>query len=230
MRGRAVRGDVGGLIGGRFDTQAGARRPHLGLIQVGDPSGEDHLLIARPGQLQPAQHPALAGLLPGLVPRPQQTDAESAVRVVLGTEVALNGRFTLLEADLLDAGRRGRRGIRPVLAARVGAHVDAVGDFEAVLLSALDDGRRVGGVIRPVQAIARGGVGEGLVGRRRRAVRRGVGPERSPAADRQGGHHTGDQQRPQCGEQQRAARRGCVQRPEPAPAAVGFGPFIGTLE
>ena len=64
---------------------------------------ERQLLVVRSGQLQTAQHSALALLPPRLVTRPQHADGEAAVRVEVSAEVALDGRRALFLADLLDA-------------------------------------------------------------------------------------------------------------------------------
>ena len=66
---------------------------------------ESQLLVPGPGQLQPAEHASLPGVFPRLVARPQQTDRESAVGVVLRSEVSLHRRLALLQAYLLDAFR-----------------------------------------------------------------------------------------------------------------------------
>ena len=166
VRGRAVDRDVGRLVGGRVDAQAGAGGPHLGLVDVGDLALERQLLVVRPRQLQTAQHASLTRLPPRLVTRPQHADGEPAVRVEAGAEVALHRGRALLLADLLDAGRRRRRGVGPVLAAREGAHVDRLGDLEAVVVLAVDDLCRVRRAVRPVQAVAALGVVEGVVAAR----------------------------------------------------------------
>jgi hypothetical protein len=67
MRRGAVDRDVRRLIGRRIDAETRTGRPHLRLVDVGDLAPEGQLLVVRAGQLQAAQHPALAGLAPGLV-------------------------------------------------------------------------------------------------------------------------------------------------------------------
>ena len=84
VRGRTVDRNVDRLVGRRVDAQARAGRPHLGLVDVGDLALERHLLVVGAGQLQAAQHAALAGLPPRPVTRPQHADGEPAVGVELG--------------------------------------------------------------------------------------------------------------------------------------------------
>ena len=166
VRRRAVDGDIGGLVGGRVDTQACAGGPHLGLVDVGDLALERQLLVVGAGQLQPAQHPALTGLPPRLVARPQHADGEPAVGVEAGAQVAPHRGRALFLADLLDARRRRRGRVGPVLAAGEGAHIHRLGDLEAVLVVAVDDLGGIRGAVRPVQAVAALGVVEGVVAAR----------------------------------------------------------------
>ncbi len=206
VRGRAVDRDVGRLVGGRVDAQAGACGPHLRLVDVGDLALERQLLVVRPRQLQTAQHASLTRLPPRLVTRPQHADGEPAVRVESGAEVALDGGRALLLADLLDAGRRRRRGIGPVLASGEGAHVHRLGDLEAVLVLAVDDLGRIRRAFRPVQAVAALGVVERVVAAGAERDRAGGEPVGAVLA-RQRRDEPGDEQATQRGQQQRAARR-----------------------
>ena len=140
-----------------------------------------------PGQLQAAQHAALAGLPPRLVARPQQADGEPAVGVELRRRGSAHGGLALLLADLLDAGRRRRRGVGAVLGAGEGPHVDRLGDLEAVLVLAVDDLRR-----RRGRGPASSGSRRSWRGRRCRcraapsAIGAGVQPGRSAAASLSG--------------------------------------------
>ena len=114
------------------------------------------------GQLQTAQHAALARLPPRLVARPHHADGEPAVGVEPLAEVAAHRHLALLLADLLNARRRRRCGVGPVLAAREGPHVHRLRDLEAVLALAVDDLGRVRVALRPVQAVAALGLAERL--------------------------------------------------------------------
>jgi hypothetical protein len=160
VRGAAVDGNIGGLVGRRIDAETRAGRPDLGLVDLGNAALEGDLLIVGPGQLQAAQHASLAVLLPRLVTGPQHADRELAVRVELVTEVAFDRGLALLEADLLDARGGRRRGVGAVLGPRVGAHVDGFGDFEPMIVLAVDDGGRVRVLVRPGQAASGLGFGE----------------------------------------------------------------------
>ena len=205
MRCRAVDGGVVGLIGRRVDSQAGSGRPDFGLVEVGDPARECNLLVGRTGKLQTAQHATLTRLLPGFVSRPEQADAEAAVRVEPRAEVALHRGLALFLADLLDPGGGRRWCIRPVLRSRIGPHIDRLGHFEPVIAGAVDDHSGVRRVIRPVQATARPGVGERGIGRRPQCLGRGEAAQRALVAGRQGSDDPGDQQCAQRGQHEDTA-------------------------
>jgi hypothetical protein len=137
-----------------------------------------------------------------------------AVGVEPLAQVPAHRHLALLLADLLDAGRRRRCGVGPVLAAREGAHVHRLRDLEAVLVLAVDDLRRVRGTLRPVQAVAALGLAERLGAAQTEGYR--VGLQTVPAlAARQRGEHPGDEQPTERGQQQRATGGRGVQTAPP---------------
>ena len=118
------------------DADARARGPVLRLILVGNPSGEGRLSAVGAGLT--ASHTACAGhrSAPVLFALPQQADAEPAVRVVLGIEVAARRRLTPLLAEPLNLGGRRWRGVR----AEFAADIDDLGRLsKRCLFGAVDD-------------------------------------------------------------------------------------------
>ena len=179
-----------------------------------------------PGQLQAAQHPALTGLAPRLVARPQQADAELAVGVVLGAEVLARRGLALLLADLLDAGgataarRRGRTRCRGTSACRWTRRPRS---------GARPCSRR--SAPRRGCAPASSGSRRSWRGRRcrcrgRRGRRAGDQADRVLAVLAAGerGDEAGDEQAAQGGQQQRAARGGGLQALPPGVRPDGERP------
>lgn len=97
-----------------------------------------------------------------------------------------------------DGGRRPARIPNPE-----GAHVDRLGDLEAVLIFAVDDGRGLGHPVWPHQAVTGGGVVERFVAFGAGAWHRVdvAGEPAGPAtADGSDGDHSRDQQTTQSGQ------------------------------
>ncbi|EUA12408.1 hypothetical protein I545_5066 [Mycobacterium kansasii 662] len=232
VRGRAIDRNIDRLVGVRVDGQAGAGRPDLGLVEIGNLAFEQGLLIVGAGQLQAAQHAALAGLSPGPVTGPQHADGELAVRIELGAEVAAYRGLALLLADLLDACRRRGSGVGPVLRTGEGPHVDGLGHFEPVVVGAADDGRGLRHGVGPGQAVAADGSIEGGVvlgaGAGHRIVVDVAGKAPGTGGHRGNrGDQPGDQQGTQSGEQQRPPGRGRLQSTGPAKARPGGSAWAG---
>jgi len=154
---------VGRLTGLGVDADAGAGRPLLGLVEVGDAAGDLHLATAEALLDEAAAQVALSAL-PLCLRRVDETRHESALRVETAVEVVGHEDGALFGANHAKPVRPGPRGGGGEFAAGDESAVDGAGHFESMRLAALDLAGRTGLAVFPLQAIAGRGLRERIFG------------------------------------------------------------------